>query len=131
MAYRLIKQGLPEEMQKLTIKNGFNNKDNSTYKTAKFNIGQNVVVIDWSLKKPVLLNVYILFIGIEHPCQSDDLIYIVDRSLPVENLKKYYENEIYSSQTEAAKFLIKSMKEQTLRLKEMKNHPYFMSTNNE
>ena len=52
-------------MQKLTLHCWDNiNKSDKKYVTAKFNIGQRVYVFDWSTTKPIILESYILAIGV-------------------------------------------------------------------
>jgi len=113
-------------MQKLTLHCWDNiNKSDKKYVTAKFNIGQRVYVFDWSTTKPIILESYILAIGVESIFQSDNLIYLIDRQLKDDDYKKYYEKDVYCTRSDAAKSLIKLMKKQSMILKDMLNHPYY------
>ncbi len=112
-----------ENMQKLTILDGY--KGEFVRRTAKFNLGQNVFVVDWCHKKPILMSAYILAIGIDAPTQVDNFIYMLNRGMHLEEQKKYYEDEIYESKYIAARELAKQMRKHLLNLKEMMKHPYY------
>jgi len=110
-------------MQKLTIV-GLS-KDEVVRRTASFNLGQSIYVIDWTTAKPILMSGYILYIGIEHPLQFDNFVYLINRGMLAEEKKLYYENEIYSSKYVAARELAKQMRKHLVTLKAIMNQPYY------
>lgn len=113
-------------MQKLTIFTGY--KGDKVKRTAKFNLGQNVFVIDWAKSRPILMDAYILYVGLEHPLQCDNFVYFINRGLPLEERKMYYENEIYGSRYVACRELAKQMRSHLTKLKEMMKHPYYKNS---
>lgn len=108
-------------MQKLTIIDSIQGK---IHRTAKYNIGQNVYVIEWREGKPIIMNCYILFIGIEHN-QYDDFMYMVNLGMRLEEHKKYYEKDIYDSKEKCLRAIEKQLKYHLTGIKEMKRHPYY------
>jgi len=116
-------------MQKLTIlKWDFDKntrKKSKVYKKAKYNLGQEVIIIDWKLGKPHLLQATVLGIGIVHPLQGDDFVYILDKLIKNDSLERFYENEIYPDRLQALKKINQILRSTLKIVKDAKTHPYY------
>jgi len=116
-------------LQKLTIILPFLGSQQIEKKSviAKYNIGQRIYYIECMKGDAHIMSGYVLFIGVEHPLQGDDLKYMIDKQVRNSNgheyittLDSFYENELFYDGSDAAKYLLKKIKDQISRLKLIK-----------
>lgn len=102
-------------MQTLTIR---------TYNKLKrfkspFNIGDDAYIIDYTLSKPIIIEGYILAIGISNIFNADELIYFIDRSIKTrEEFKPTYIKDIFRTRKEAMLNLCDQLEKYTKGLRD-------------
>jgi len=83
---------------------------------SKFNIGQEIFVLEYVNEKPFIVNTTILSIGIESSFQADDLVYTVairaeithERRNDVLVQKTYYDDQLFQTKNCALRQYVKN-----------------------